>query len=733
MMSSGPCPRCANCSSPDRYRRVREAFQPGLTILPSESSWLQFADLLIFARTGSIQDTLHQDQMITRKLLASLALGILFSTVAVAQGKLAEEADQAFQKGFYFNAIELYKKAYTVEKQASRKAELIFMVAESYRALGDNEQAEIWYEKANKAQYPDPITYFYIGEALKQQGKYADAIAAYNRYKEKKPNDARADAGIAAAQLAQKWQDSPTRYTVDPEVLLNTPQYDFTPAYADKNNIAVVFTSTRQASTGTETDQILGENFSDLFTSTQDRLGKWSEPVKLPSNINTMGNEGAPVFNADRTIMYFTRCPFEKKKVFGCDIYMSSKVGNNYSEPEMLALKGDQGKDDTTTVGHPTLSPDGKFMIYSSNVKREGHKGGKDLYLIALNEEGKPTGQPVNLGAEINTNKDELFPSLRFDGSLYFSTTGLQGMGGMDIFRAEPTGDKVWGNVDNMKSPINSAYDDFGIVFDAENDRGFFTSNRPGGKGMDDIWRFYMPNLEFALQGVVYDKSTNLPIPGVRLNVVGTNGSNFNKETDENGGFEFVEDGKDRYIKENTTYTINIEADNYLAINDQVTTVGLNESTTFVKEYYLQPAGVGEVVNLPTLLYDTDKFELLQAAKDSLQIAYETLVNNPRLVVQLRSHTDARPTRTYKGGNMELSQLRAQSVVNYLVQLGIDPARLVPIGRGAEEPRIPMDQINKMATKEEKEAAHQANRRTDFKILSWDFVPKEGNNLPNNN
>jgi peptidoglycan-associated lipoprotein len=269
--------------------------------------------------------------MITRKLLTTLALGLLFSSVALAQGKLAEEADQAYDRGFYFNAIELYKKAYTVEKQAAAKAELVFKVAESYRALGDAQQAEVWYEKANKAQYPDPITYYYIGESLKQQGKYAEAIVAYNRYKEKKPGDARAEAGIAAAQQAQNWQKNPTRYAVDPEVLLNTPQYDFTPAFADKNNQAVVFTSTRQASTGTETDQILGENFSDLFTSTRDRLGKWSEPVKLGTTINTPGNEGAPVFNSARTIMYFTRCPMEKKKVYGCDIYMSKKVGNNYS------------------------------------------------------------------------------------------------------------------------------------------------------------------------------------------------------------------------------------------------------------------------------------------------------------------------------------------------------------------------------------------------------------------
>ncbi|MDQ3099810.1 MAG: OmpA family protein [Bacteroidota bacterium] len=665
--------------------------------------------------------------MITRKLFATLTLGLLFSTVVCAQGKSAEEADKAFEGGYYFNAIELYKKAYTVEKQASTKAELVFKVAESYRALGDAEQAEVWYEKANKAQYEDPITYYYIGQMLKQQGKYAEAIVAYNRFEEKRPNDARAEAAIGEAEMAQKWKDDPTRYSVDPEVLLNTPQYDFTPAFADKNNQAVVFTSTRQASTGTETDQILGENFSDLFTSTRDRLGKWSEPVKLPPDINTAGNEGAPVFNTDRTIMYFTRCPYDKKKKFGCDIYISKKVGNNYSVPEMLALKPNVEKDDTTTAGHPTTSIKGDIMIFSSNVKGAGHVGGKDLYMVKLNDQGMPVGAPVNLGAEINTPKDDLFPSLRADGSLYFSTTGFPGMGAMDIFRAEPTGENTWGNVQNMKAPINSPYDDFGIVFDGEEDRGFFTSNRPGGQDMDDIWRFYMPDMVFALQGTVYDKMSNAPIPGVNISVVGTNGSNFSGVTDDNGNFEFVEntEAKDRYIKENTTYSILVESEGYLVVKDQVTTVGLTESTTFVKEYFLQPARDDVVIKLPEVQYDLGKYALRDEGKDSLETLYQTMIDNPTIVIELAAHTD---TRDSDARNQILSQNRAQSVVNYLVTKGIDPARMVPKGYGESKPRITDKQIADMKTKEEQEAAHQQNRRTEFRVISWDHVPKEGQN-----
>lgn len=660
--------------------------------------------------------------MTTRKFLASLFVSLAFVTTASAQGKLAEEADDAFKKGFYFNAIELYKKAYTVEKKASTKAELIFKVGEAYRALGDPQQAGVWYEKANKAQYTDPITYLYIGDMLKQEGKYAEAIAAYNRYKEKKPGDVRADASIAESQQAQEWKDTPTRYSVDPEVLLNTPQYDFTPAFADKKNETVVYTSTRPGSTGTETDAIIGESFSDLFTSSRDRLGKWSEPVKLPIAINTGGNEGAPIFNEKRSMMYFTRCPMEKKKVYGCDIWVSKKVGNNYAEPVKLALRPD--KNDTITIGHPALTPDESALIFASDMKWPGHKGGKDLYMVALNKDGMPSGSPTNLGADINTSKDDMFPFVRNDGSLYFSSNGRAGMGGMDIYRAEKAGANAWSAVDNMRSPINSSSDDFGIAFEGAEERGFFTSNRAGGKGQDDIWRFYLPDMIFALQGTAYDKATGQPLPGTKISVVGTNGSNFSAITDDNGGFSFVENGKDRFIKENTTYSILAEKEGYLNVKDQATTVGLNESTTFVKEYFLQPAIVGGVVELPTVLYEVDEFVLIPAGIDSMQLAYQTLIDNPTMVVELRSHTDSRPTRRYKGGNMELSQKRAQSCVNYLVTKGIDPARMVPVGRGAEEPRITDAEIKKMATKEEKEAAHQKNRRTDFKVISYDYVPK---------
>ena len=667
--------------------------------------------------------------MSTRKFLACFAFTLMCATLAVGQGK-PNEADEAFKAGQYFNAIELYKKAYTQEKKASTKAELIFKVAECYRVLGDAPNAQVWYEKANKAQYTDPVTYYYIGEALKEQGKYAEAIAAYNKYKEKNPGDSRADASLAACQMAQTWKDQPSRYTVDPEVLLNTPQYDFSAAFSVKKNDEVVFASSRQASTGTETDGIAGESFLDLFASSRDKLGKWSEPVKLPVTINTPAHEGSATFNSKRTVMYFTRCEREKKKAFGCEIWMSKKVGSNYAEPEKLVLHPPMDEKDSNQVklGQPTLSKDDGILIFSSNQK--GGQGGKDLWMVRLDKDGKPTGTPTNLGAEINTKKDELFPFLRANGNLYFSSDGHPGMGGLDIFMAEKTGDNTWGHVENIKSPINSSGDDFSIVFDGDEEKGYFTSNRPGGKGQDDIWRFMMPNLEFALQGVCYDKETGQPLPDTKVEVVGTDGSSFSAMTDANGGFVFAEKGKDRYIKESTSYTIRASKENYLVVNDQITTVGLNESTTFAKEYYLQPVRPDKFIKLPEVQYDLGSYALRPEGKDSLETLYQTLVDNPTIIIELAAHTDSRDSDKR---NMVLSQNRAQSCVNYLVEKGIDPARMQPKGYGESMLRITDAEIAKMATKEEKEAAHQKNRRTEFRVLSFDYVPKENTPAPPQN
>src|SRR5690606_3154100 len=234
------------------------------------------------------------------------------------------------------------------------------------------------------------------------------------------------------------------------------------------------------------------------------------------------------------------------------------------------------------------------------------------------------------------------------------------------------------------------------------------------------IWRFYVPDMVFALQGVVKDKMTGEPLPDAKVEVVGTDGSNFSTLADANGGFSFEESGKDRYIKENTSYTVRASKNQYLVVNDQITTVGLTESTTFVKEYLLQPVAPDRAISLPEVLFDLGSAALRPEGKDSLQTLLQTLVDNPTIVIELAAHTDSRGSDK---SNMTLSQNRAQSCVNYLISQGIDPARMVARGYGESRLRLSDAEIAKMATNEEKEAAHQKNRRVEFTVKSFDYVP----------
>jgi peptidoglycan-associated lipoprotein len=359
--------------------------------------------------------------------------------------------------------------------------------------------------------------------------------------------------------------------------------------------------------------------------------------------------------------------------------------------------------------------------VFSSNMK--GGQGGKDLWKVMLGAGGLPTGQIANLGKDINTPKDEMFPFLRDNGNLYFASNAPGGMGGMDIYMAEKTGDGTWGHMENLKYPVNSSGDDFSIIFDGVEERGYFTSDRPGGKGEDDIWRFYVPDMVFALQGTAVDKETGEPLPDAKIEVVGTDGSNFSTLADADGKFSFEENGKDRYIKENTSYTVRATKENYLVVNDQITTVGLTESTTFVKEYLLQPVSPDKAIALPEVQFDLGSAALRPEGKDSLQTLYQTLVDNPTIIIELAAHTDSRGSDK---ANITLSQNRAQSCVNYLVSKGIDPARMVAKGYGETRLRITDAEIAKMATTEEKEAAHQKNRRVEFTVKSFGYVPTEG-------
>lgn len=644
-------------------------------------------------------------------------------TVSAQSERLIKEADNAYANEAYYGAIDMYKKAYAKTSDANEKARMLFQIAESYRKILDYDQQIIWYNKALRAKYNAPEAFLYLAQAYHRQGDFKQAIENYNKFKSAAPGDNRADMGIEQAEFAQEQRKNPTRYIVQNEVLLNSSEYDFSPGWADQEYNTIFYSSSRQGAQGIEIDQRTGESFQDIFFATRDSKGKWSEPERLTYRVNTDHNEATPILTKDGSMLLFTRCESTKDVNKGCDIYLSRRVDNSWATAQLVQLKNKESTD-VTTVGHPALTNDEQYIIFASDMP--GGFGGKDLWIAPFDKASRTAGEAINLGPEINTEGDEMFPFIRQDGRLYFASNGHIGMGGLDIFSAEVTGENQWGNVENLGVPINSTGDDFGIIWEGDAERGYFSSDRPGGKGQDDIYAFNLPPVLFALEGVVYDKDTQLPVPEATVKVLGSDGSSFEAETDGGGAFGFSTKGEERYINPETNYSIEVSKPDYLVAKDQISTVGLGESTTFLKEYFITFTNPEKPIEFPEVRYAFAKADLLVNeevnSKDSLDFLYQILIDNPTIIIELQAHTDSRGT---DASNLTLSQRRAESCVNYLKSKGIPGDRMVAKGYGERRLRISDEQIAKMNTEEEKEAAHQKNRRTEFTVLSFDYVPKE--------
>ena len=644
---------------------------------------------------------------------------IAFAFSVSAQKNFLKDADAAFDRHQYFNAIELYKQAYIKTKKADAKARILYRTGFAYQKINDMQGAETYYNKAIKAKYPDPIINLKLGDCLKEQQKYADAIVAYNAYKKEVPSDVAGENGVKSCELAQQWKDAKntpeTRLQVENMALINSKESDYSPAYSDKKGNKLIFTSTRQGGLGT-IDVNTGQNHSDLYETALDKNGKWSTPVALGANIVSKMNDASVSVSRKGDVMYMTRCPEEKNKQLKCQLYVCKKQGPSWAEPVLLPFNID-----SIAFGHPAISADGKTLYFTS--KLPGGFGGKDIWKSTI--EGKEFGQPVNLGPSINTVGDEMYPYITDDDkTLYFSSNYHLGMGGLDIFKAEKSADgKFTKAPENLKYPMNSAGDDFGIIFEGKKMRGYFTSNREGGKGSDDIYSFNLPPLLFNLSGTVVSVEGNEPIQGAMVHLKGSNGDMFEEKTSVDGQYKFK-------LKENTSYEVTVATDKqtmsktfklgFLANKDlgKLTSVGENESKDFIKDFALTP--VKAEIRFPAVLYELGKADLKPESKDSLNFLYQTLIDNPSIIIELQAHTDSRGNNAK---NQILSDARAKSCVDYLnIEKKIPLERLKSKGWGETKLLVKDDVINKAKTKEEKEALHQKNRRTVFRIVSWDYV-----------
>jgi peptidoglycan-associated lipoprotein len=679
----------------------------------------------------------------------------------LAQSKFIKEANSKFYNENYCEGAEKCALAYTkIARKGNAalkvKGDMAFKTAECHRLTENFKEANEWYEKAIllKYQQTEPLVLLYNAECWRTMGDFKKAKENYSAYKALVPDDSRADIGLKSCEMHEDFKENKTRHLVTNIEKLNLDGFEMAPMFVDKKETVVAFSSSRSTSTGSDEDPRTCEKYMDIYVSALDKKGNWTEPKLIEAEgVNTEDNEGTICIDSRGKTMFFTRCPNVKKQNLGCDIWWAEAKGKSWDTPVKLNLK----TADSVSVGHPCASDDGKYLIFASDMDGNGAMGGRDLWYTTYNKKNEEWSAPVNMGPEINTAGDELFPSFGLNGELIYASNGLPGMGGLDIFKATKVGEEYkWENPTNLGSPINSDYNDYALV-EATERKGYFTSERKGSKGENykpDLYQYELPPNIFDLKVNVSDLTNKeKKLEGVKVTVTGsTAGDKWEGTTAKDGSvFWDKKPNGDRFVNENSSYSIILakkEGYHEDKNGSKFTTVGLNYDQNFIIDMALIPE---KPIRLPEVRYPLSQWTLLVDStinsKDSLQFVYDLLTEYPGMVLELSSHTDARGT---DNSNQVLSENRAKACYKYLVEeRGVDPRRIVPVGKGEREAKTvykkgdmyqvgePIDMtgyekvilteayINqfKKTDKRKFEMLHQLNRRTEGKILSMDFDP----------
>lgn len=647
--------------------------------------------------------------------LVFFAAGLVLFMQACKPGKgTMAAAREAFNKKEFFVAGENYKAVYSKTKNKDEKNEASFKTAECYRLSNDMKNAENWYRKTVKSDPKNVEAELRLAQALKSNQKFSEAIVEFNEYKKLNPAAAEEiDKQIKGCEYALKWKNEKTRYLIENVKPLNTKWSDFAPMWYKKDML--YFTSDRDKGASSKMYGWTGNQYTDLYSVTykvdkkNPNLIKYGIPALVDKDkINTPFNDGTAAFDSKFTTIYYTQCSGRKGDGKFCRIWTANAAGSEWNDPAPVSFSPD-----SFTCGHPTLSKDGQTMYFTSDMP--GGYGGKDLWFVTYSKRSKTWGDPVNLGPIVNTSEDEMFPFIHEDGTLYFSSNGHTGLGGFDIFYTKGS-TTDWSDPVNMKSPINSGGDDFSLILSKDKESGFFSSTREGGKGQDDIYRFYMTPLVFTLSGVARDVKTKELLPNTVLTI--TNSSDSVKlvvKTNDLGAYKIT-------LKPRTDYELfGAHEDYYDSKLEFQTTKNLEVSTDLVQDLWLDPFDYERVFTLEGIYYDLDKADLRPRSKEILDTIVQLMTRYPKIRLELGSHTDCRADSLY---NMDLSQRRADSAVNYIVSRNIDRERLV--ARGYGESRLVNDcacegnWVKRACTEEE----HQLNRRTTFKLLDNKYVPK---------
>lgn len=637
-----------------------------------------------------------------------------------------KKADKHFKLFRYSEAIPYYLKGVKSDK-ASEKNHSIQRLAECYRFTSNFEEARKWYEKVVQTDGSNPENYFHLGQLLRNSGLYKEAADAFQSFNKLMPENPDGKKYYQFSVDIQEWLDLPDMAEIKNAETLNSEYSDFAPLFY-KNGL--IFTSDRKK-------DLLDQNrygwtnfgFLNLYFSEPEYSGSFwgamGKPSFMEGNFNQKYHDGPVCFTSGFDRLYLTRTTAKKGKkdnkrikTYNLKIY-SADIDNDGNISKTTAFPFNSSEYST---GHPALSENGDWIIFSSDMP--GGYGGADLYMSTF-ENGNWT-KPVNLGENVNTSGNEVFPYWANDSILFFSSEGHLGYGGLDIFVTIFDG-KEWSEPENLKEPINSSYDDFGIVLNENLDGGFFSSNRPEGKGSDDIYAFR--NLKFAvplmlmdgkgvliIDGFVKDEQ-NLPVPDATVFLLDP-GSGMVKllKTDNSGRYSTNVDYEKPYI-------VKAVKDGYIydCTNFRTLAEGETSETNTPSDLVLKKLEINRVFRVENIYYDLDRWDIREDAKPALDELVQFMKQNP-VYAELSSHTDSRASFEY---NMELSQKRAESAVRYIILQGVSPSRITAKGYG--ESRLVNECADGVTCTEEQ---HQANRRTEFKITAIDFEMTEIEQLP---
>lgn len=646
-----------------------------------------------------------------------LFAGFLLLLSSCSSGKWAlKKGDKKYRRGEYNIAIDFYEKA--AEKNVAT-AKSNFFIAESYRLSNRIKKAEPYYRMALQEGYADESVHYYYALSLKGNEKYDEAIQVLDQYLQVASEKQFIDLANLESDNLRKISSILSKedfYRVKNLDLINSPEAEYSPFYLKGE---LYFTSSRN---GSKIYKATGSPYTDIYkVKTQGAVVDTTTIEPLGNEFNSANtNDGTIAFSPDGNTMVFAKGNTGKPRGLNdVNLYISRYRRGGWSEPTLMNIN-DPGSWNST----PAFSRDGRTLYFSSN-RKDGF-GGADIYSAALDSRGR-WGSVKNMGAKINTPGNEMFPFASEDGKLYFSSNGHPGLGNLDVFVATRSGGSIV--IENLGPSINSNSDDFAF-FLYDPTKGFFTSNREGGKGDDDIFTFINndPDLKiinYFLAGttVTYNDSASVDqlLSGVRVRLQSESSEILDETvTGPDGKFNFR-------IYPGESYVLFGEKPDYLTARTTFSMLGkeipkeelqeLVTNKTFETTLPLDRIVIDKAIVLENIYYDLDRWEIRPDAGVELDKLVNVLRDNPEITIELSSHTDSRAPDEY---NMDLSQKRARSAVDYIISKGISPDRIEARGYGETQLIVADSEIEALSTENAREEAHQRNRRTEFKILSYD-------------